>query len=108
MSIKLRLLGAWTAVGPFLLECHRLIPNWRRDIERTREKLPRGKLLNVSVVGTFQHGWSLDDLANDYARCAYWAVDSGADSIETNLSCPNVTTRDGQLYQNPDDAGVVV
>jgi dihydroorotate dehydrogenase len=60
------------------------------------------------VVGTLQQEWSLDDLADDYARSAAWAVESGADCVETNLSCPNVSTCDGQLYQNPNDAGIIV
>ena len=55
---------------------------WRADIEKTRRELPEGKLLVVSVVGTIQDGWSIDDLADDYARCARWAVESGADAIE--------------------------
>lgn len=80
---------------------------WRRDIEWTRERLPANKLLSVSVVGSFQEGWSLEDLAQDYAQCAAWAVASGADCIETNLSCPNVSTCDGQLYQNPDQASLI-
>lgn len=80
---------------------------WRRDIEWTRSKLPRGKVLSVSVVGSIQEGWTLDDLADDYARCARWAVESGADCVETNFSCPNVATCDGQLYQQPDDAQLV-
>ncbi len=73
---------------------------WRRDIESTRRKLPSGKILCVSVVGTVQDGWGLDELAEDYALCAKWAVESGADCIEPNFSCPNVSTCDGQLYQD--------
>lgn len=80
---------------------------WREDVERTRANLETGKVLVVSVVGTVQEGWSLDDLAADYARCAKWAVDAGADVVETNFSCPNVSTCDGQLYQQPVDAGRV-
>lgn len=80
---------------------------WRRDIEATRRRLPEDKLLSVSVVGTIQDGWTIDDLADDYARCAAWAVESGADCIETNFSCPNVSTCDGQLYQQPADAARV-
>ena len=34
-------------------------------------------------------------------------VDSGADSIEANFSCPNVASADGQLYQKPDLADLV-
>ena len=81
--------------------------NWRADIEATRNALPSGKLLSVSVVATVQEHWSLDDLGADYAQCAKLAVESGADIIETNFSCPNVTTCDGQLYQQPADAGKV-
>ena len=80
---------------------------WRADVEQTRDTLPAGKLLSVSVVGTIQPGWTLQDLADDYALGAQWAVESGADAIEVNFSCPNVSTRDGQLSQQPADAGLV-
>ena len=80
---------------------------WRKDVETTRRRLPAGKLLVVSVVGSVQPDWSLDDLAADYAACAHWAVESGADCVEANFSCPNVSTCDGQLYQHPADAALV-
>ena len=82
--------------------------DWRRDIEWTRNQLASEKLLSVSVVGTVQAGWSIQDLADDYAQCAKWAIDAGADAIEMNFSCPNVATCDGQLYQQPTDAAAVV
>lgn len=81
--------------------------NWRADIEDTRDRMPQEKLLSVSVVGTVQPGWTTNDLAADYAQCARWAAESGADAIEMNFSCPNVSTCDGQLYQQPSDAAVV-
>ncbi|WP_339733924.1 hypothetical protein [uncultured Gimesia sp.] len=80
---------------------------WRKDIEQTRTLLPADKILSVSVVGSLQPGWSLDELADDYAKCAKWAIECGADCIETNFSCPNVCTRDGQLYQQPEAAALV-
>ncbi|MDB4786851.1 MAG: hypothetical protein P8M30_19590 [Planctomycetaceae bacterium] len=80
---------------------------WRQDIEETRSQLSPEKVLSVSVVGTEQSGGTLDDLADDYALCAKWAVESGADAIETNFSCPNVCTSDGQLYQSAHEAAVV-
>ena len=80
---------------------------WRADIEDTRDQLAQDKLLSVSVVGTVQPGWTTEDLAADYAQCARWAAESGADAIEMNFSCPNVSTCDGQLYQQPTDAAVV-
>jgi dihydroorotate dehydrogenase len=80
---------------------------WRADVEWTRQRLPKEKLLSVSVVATQQPDWTLDDLAEDFAQCARWALESGADVIETNFSCPNVSTIDGQLYQQPASAGIV-
>ncbi len=75
---------------------------WRADVERTRNRLASEKILTVSVVGSVQPGWSIDDLAADYALCAQWAKESGADCVETNFSCPNVSTCDGQLYLQAD------
>jgi dihydroorotate dehydrogenase (NAD+) catalytic subunit len=84
-------------------------PNfWRADVEQTRHQLPSNKRLVVSVVGTEQPDWDIDDLAADYAQCARWAVESGADAVELNFSCPNVCTSDGQLYQDPVSAQHVV
>ena len=80
---------------------------WRWDIERTRKQLPGDKVLSVSVVGTIRPDWSLTRLAEDYATCARWAVESGADCIEANFSCPNVSTCDGQLYQDADQSRLV-
>lgn len=80
---------------------------WRRDVEWTRRRLSPDQRLSVSVVGTMQPGWTTEDLAADYAQCAAWAVEAGADMIEANFSCPNVTSCDGDLYQRPGDASVV-
>ena len=80
---------------------------WRRDVEQTRRRLSPEKRLVVSVVGTALPDGTLEALAEDYARCAQWAVESGADAVEANLSCPNVTTLDGQLYRDPDAARLV-
>ncbi len=81
--------------------------HWRADVEWTREQLAGNKLLCVSVVATVQDGWAIGDLADDYALCAKWAVESGADVVETNFSCPNVATCDGQLFQQPQEARIV-
>jgi dihydroorotate dehydrogenase len=65
------------------------------------------KKLSVSVVATPEADWTIEQIADDYARCAGWAVESGADFVELNCSCPNVSTSDGQLYQNAEATGVV-
>ncbi len=80
---------------------------WRRDVDWTRQRLPQGKLLSVSVVGSILPNWTIEQLAEDYALCARWAVESGADCVETNFSCPNVSTCDGQLFQQPQAAAIV-
>src|SRR5262249_40175367 len=51
--------------------------------------------------------WSLEEVAEDFARCARWATESGADCVEANFSCPNVVSADGQLYQQPGAAALV-
>ena len=80
---------------------------WRADVEETRRALPKGKILSVSVVATPENDWTLDEVAEDFARGAEWAVESGADCVEANFSCPNVASADGQLYQQPGAASRV-
>ncbi|GAB5402740.1 MAG: diguanylate cyclase [Aureliella sp.] len=80
---------------------------WSQDVARTRELLPQGCVLCVSVVATPEQDWSLEDIANDYAWCAKLAVESGAQCVEANFSCPNVASRDGQLFQTPTAARAV-
>lgn len=80
---------------------------WTADVADTRRQLATDKKLAVSVVGTHQEGWSIERLADDYAQCASLAKRAGADAVEINLSCPNVSSCDGQLYQNPGPAKLV-
>jgi len=80
---------------------------WQDDVAAAKERLAKGKFLSVSVVATPGPNDSIDDVAVDYARCALWAADSGADGVEANFSCPNVSSVDGQLYLNAADAGLV-
>ncbi|MBK96840.1 MAG: hypothetical protein CMJ79_14170 [Planctomycetaceae bacterium] len=81
---------------------------WQKDVMQTRDQLPADKILCVSVVGSVQPDWTLQQLADDYALCARMAIESGADFVEANFSCPNVSTCDGQLYQIPEDCRLVV
>lgn len=80
---------------------------WQDDVTETKKHLEEGKFLSVSVVATPEAGHSIDSLAADYSKCAKWAIDSGADGVEANFSCPNVDSVDGQLYLNPKNAGFV-
>ncbi len=71
---------------------------WREDISRAKEAMSVGQMLIVSVVASPDTGWSPEQVADDYAQCAAWAVEAGADVIEANYSCPNVCSSEGQVY----------
>ena len=71
---------------------------WREDIARAKTVLHDGQLLIVSVVASPEAGWSAEQVADDYAQCAAWAAEAGADGIEANYSCPNVCSAEGQVY----------
>ena len=75
---------------------------WQEDVARAKESLQPGQLLSVSVVATPAPEGGLPAIAHDYAGCAKNAFDSGADIVELNFSCPNVATRDGMLYAQPE------
>ena len=73
---------------------------WRKDVRHTRDRLEAGQLLIVSVVATPSQASSTSEIAVDFARCAAWAVEAGAHVVEANLSCPNVCSAEGTLYQD--------
>lgn len=75
---------------------------WREDVAKAKNALHAGQMLVVSVVGTAQAGGTLADLAADFAQAAEWAEWAGADAVEANLSCPNVQSAEGSLYQSPE------
>jgi dihydroorotate dehydrogenase len=64
--------------------------DWRADVRRARDKLGAHQLLIVSVAGTPAPGDDGTQLAEDYARCARWAAEAGADAVEAHLACPAV------------------
>ncbi|MFQ5588012.1 MAG: dihydroorotate dehydrogenase [Nitrospiria bacterium] len=71
---------------------------WQADLQKAKAGLNAGQLLIVSVVGTPGE----DDLKADYVRGAALAVEAGAPVIEINLSCPNVVSREGSIFTDPD------
>jgi dihydroorotate dehydrogenase (NAD+) catalytic subunit len=80
---------------------------WQADVEAARRELPSAKLLVVSVVASPDDDWTLDRIASDFAMCARRARDAGADAIEANLSCPNVCSQEGSLYQSAEASRVI-
>jgi dihydroorotate dehydrogenase (NAD+) catalytic subunit len=70
---------------------------WRKDVRRAKERIGRGQILVVSVVGTAESGTEPEALIGDYARCAAWAGEAGADVIEVHLAVPNPFSEQGQM-----------
>jgi dihydroorotate dehydrogenase (NAD+) catalytic subunit len=70
---------------------------WRKDVRRAKERLGPGQILVVSVVGTPEPGGDVETLIADYARCAEWAEEAGADAVEVHLAVPHVLGEPGRL-----------
>ena len=62
---------------------------WRKDVRRAKDALGKGQLLVVSVAGTLPPGGDAESLIADYARCAVWAAEAGADVVEIHLAVPD-------------------
>lgn len=74
---------------------------WRKDVRRAKERLGPGQVLIVSVVGTPEPGMDPEELVADYARCAGWAADAGADIVEVQLACPDPFSEQARMvYDN--------
>jgi len=74
---------------------------WRKDVRRAKDKIGKGQLLIVSVVGTPVPGGDPEALIADYAKCAKWAAEAGADAIELHLAVPDPYAEQPQMiYEN--------
>lgn len=74
---------------------------WRKDVRRARERIGRGQLLIVSVLGTHRPGTDAEALIADYASCALWATEAGADVVEVHLATPDPFVEQLQMiYEN--------
>lgn len=74
---------------------------WRKDVRRAKDRIGRGQVLIVSVVGTPEPGADADALINDYVRCATWAAQAGADVVEIQLATPNpFAEQAGMIYES--------
>ena len=75
---------------------------WRADVARAKTKIRPGQALVVSVTGTPGPEGNPEQLADDYAQCARWAAEAGADIVEVHLSGPNTAGEHSQMvFENP-------
>jgi dihydroorotate dehydrogenase (NAD+) catalytic subunit len=75
---------------------------WRKDVRRAKERLAPGQMLMVGVVGTAVEGGDAEALALDYARCAAWAAQAGADVIAVHLADQSQDPAHGpMLHEDP-------
>jgi dihydroorotate dehydrogenase (NAD+) catalytic subunit len=82
---------------------------WRADVKRARAKLGADQLLIVSVAGTPVPGGDGEQLAHDYALCARWAAEAGADVVELHLGAPSgAAERATMVYEDKELAGHIV
>ena len=70
-------------------------PDWtKNDIQKAKQSLLEGQVLIVSIFGNTHDEW---------IKTAQLAVESGADIVEANFSCPNLNTNHEPVYTRPED-----
>lgn len=70
-----------------------------QDIRHAKKSLKKGQILIVSVTGTPDKH---NEITDDFIKTALIAKAAGADVIEANFSCPNVGSKDGSLFCDPE------
>lgn len=75
---------------------------WRKDMEEAKKGLDPGQVLIASVVGTNTEKEGEEAFIADFAKCALWAKEAGADAVELDISCPNTGKAEGDVYLDPD------
>lgn len=75
---------------------------WAKELARQAKDVPNGQLFGCSVTATFFGGETTADIVADLLKAALAAVESGAQVIEFNLACPNVTDNkeEGEMFQD--------
>ncbi|HET8578699.1 MAG TPA: hypothetical protein VFO18_16505 [Methylomirabilota bacterium] len=82
---------------------------WRADVMRAKSRIRPSQALIVSVAGTPTPNDGPEALADDFALCARWAADAGADVIEVHLSSPDTTSELPQmLFESPALSALIV
>ena len=65
-------------------------PVWQEDAKKAVAAAGEGQVLVLSFMGTVREGQSQQEFIDDYVLAARLADETGAQVLETNLSCPNI------------------
>ncbi len=75
-----------------------------RDIDAGNRAMGPGQVMVVSIVGTPRAG---EDFVQDFVLAAEVALNAGSKIIEADLSCPNVSTKEGSLFTDADSIEII-
>jgi dihydroorotate dehydrogenase len=78
---------------------------WMGDVAQARRLIGPRQVLVVSVVASVASGASAADIVRDFGDLAAMAREAGAQLVEANLSCPNVRSAEGDLFNDADLSG---
>jgi dihydroorotate dehydrogenase len=77
------------------------IKKWSKDYKSLVEELPKEKALIISVTATPTKNSDRHEIARQYAKLSKLVKRVGSNAVELNFSCPNVTTKEGNIYSDP-------
>jgi dihydroorotate dehydrogenase (NAD+) catalytic subunit len=63
---------------------------WQEDVKKAVAAAGKGQVLVLSFMGTVRPDQSQQEFIDDYVLAAKLAAETGAQVLETNLSCPNI------------------
>jgi dihydroorotate dehydrogenase (NAD+) catalytic subunit len=78
---------------------------WMGDVALSRSLIGPRQALVVSVVASAATGAGVADLVRDFGDLAAMAREAGAQIVEANLSCPNVRSAEGDLFNDAEISG---
>jgi len=75
---------------------------WTIDFQAAARNVKPGQLLILSVTGTATQDDPPNVLIDDFEKVVALGRDAGAEVIELNLSCPNCSGREGEVFKDVD------
>lgn len=64
--------------------------DWQTDVKKAISYEKKGQVTILSFMGTVRKNQTEDEFVKDFAIAAKYALQTGANILEVNLSCPNI------------------